>query len=332
MPLGTPRLPQRILVPALLALLAAPVLAAPVDAPVAPVPPAPASTAPRTPVTSIRNKLSAGDLYSAEAIAEVWRLQHGADGPWLAGYSWLARGALELGDTKRAQRYADSTRAYCAARIATGATLANDDDLETALGAAIEVHAQLVERHCNARSAAAWLRGQIDSLADAPPGLRARLHKRLHLLSLTGRPAPELSIEETVRGAAPSLAALRGRPVLLFLFNSTCGDCRMSAPTLERVLERHRAEGLACVALTRWYDEPSQRPHEKAAIDSTWSATYAGLGDVPVAVGSESMIAYGGSSTPTFVFVDRAGIVRRYAPVRLTEAEFEKTIALIAKR
>ena len=31
------------------------------------------------------------------------------------------------------------------------------------------------------------------------------------------------------------------------------------------------------------------------------------------------MLRYGGSSTPTFVFIDAAGVVRAYLPYRLTE-------------
>ena len=56
------------------------------------------STSPPTPLTGIRNKLSAGDLLSAESILEVWRVQHGEDGQYLVGLSWLARGALLMDD------------------------------------------------------------------------------------------------------------------------------------------------------------------------------------------------------------------------------------------
>ena len=43
------------------------------------------------------------------------------------------------------------------------------------------------------------------------------------------------------------------------------------------------------------------------------------------------MERYGGSSTPTYVFVDRAGIVRGYTPTRLTETEFDRWLAPILK-
>jgi thioredoxin-related protein len=43
------------------------------------------------------------------------------------------------------------------------------------------------------------------------------------------------------------------------------------------------------------------------------------------------MERYGGSSTPTFVFIDRSGIVRFYTPTRLTEEAFDRALATITK-
>jgi hypothetical protein len=38
-----------------------------------------------------------------------------------------------------------------------------------------------------------------------------------------------------------------------------------------------------------------------------------------------------GSSTPTFVFVDRAGTVSRYTPTRLTEVDLDREVAKSAR-
>ena len=38
------------------------------------------------------------------------------------------------------------------------------------------------------------------------------------------------------------------------------------------------------------------------------------------------MLAYGVSSTPTLVLIDRQGIVRLYRPTRITEAELSRRI------
>jgi hypothetical protein len=61
-------------------------------------------------------------------------------------------------------------------------------------------------------------------------------------------------------------------------------------------------------------------------MDSVWTAVYSGVGPIPRVISTASMVAYGVSSTPTFAFIDRKGIVRRYTPTRLTEAELERSI------
>jgi len=128
-----------------------------VPAVVAPAAPAPLPS----PVAGIRNKLSAGDLLSAESILEVHRARHGEDGAWLQGLAWLARGALLLGELDKSERYAGEVRRACDARLAKGVKLADDRDLETALGAVIEVDAQRLERTRGRAAAVKLLRGEI---------------------------------------------------------------------------------------------------------------------------------------------------------------------------
>jgi thiol-disulfide isomerase/thioredoxin len=294
---------------------------APLPAPAA----APVPAAPPSPVSGIRNKLSAGDLLSAESILEVHRAKNGEDGAHLLGLSWLARGALLLGEPDKARRYATDVRACCADRIALGADLAKDRDLETALGAAIEVEAQLIQRAQGARAAAEYVRGELAQVK-GPVALRSRLNKRINLLTLVGARAPELVVEDHLGETPPALAMLKGRPVVFFVWSANCGDCKAQAPVLARLTSRHAGQGLQVVALTRYYEDEAERTAEKASVDSIWKAVYTDAGSVPVVFSTASMERYGGSSTPTWVFVDRAGIVRGYVPYRLTEAEFDRAL------
>lgn len=293
--------------------------------------------APPSPVSAIRNKLSAGDLLSAESVLEVHREKSGEDGPWLSGLGWLARGALLVGDLDKAGRYAAQAHAVCVARIEKGAKLDEDHDVEGALGAAIEVEAQRLERTRGRAAAVTYVQHELTALplgSDGGPGsrpLRSRLHKRLALLTFEGKPAPELRPDEP--GAGPTLASLRGQPVVLFLWADWCGDCKAQAASLARVLARHRAAGLRGVAVTRHYESgDSARTVETARADSVWTAVYAGLdglADMPRVVSEASMIEYGVSATPTFVFIDRKGIVRRYTPTRLSEPELDRAVQAI---
>jgi thiol-disulfide isomerase/thioredoxin len=300
---------------------------APLPAPdLPPAPPAP----PTSPVAGIRNKVSAGDLRSAESILEVYVARNGEDGNALVGLSWLARGALLLGEPARADRYAADVRARCADSIAHGAGPARNHDVEIALGAALEVEAQRLAATRGAAAAAAHLRAELSRLP-GPVALRSRLQKRLNMLSLPGQPAPEIAVEDFVGAPPPALASLRGSPVLLFLWAEGCGDCKAQAAALARVASRHAAQGLRVLTITRYYDGADVRAAEKARVDSVWKAVYAGVGEVPIVISTAAMERYGCSSTPTFVFVDRRGIVRGYTPTRLTEAELERAVAPILR-
>jgi thiol-disulfide isomerase/thioredoxin len=289
-----------------------------------PAPPAP-SPGSRT-VSGIRNKISAGDLPSAESILEVHRDRDGEDGYYLVGLGWLSRGALLLGEAARARELNAELRRLCDARLAKGPGLAKDDSLETALGAAIEVEAQLLAREKGPEAGAAWLRGEIAKYP-GPVAFRSRLYKRLNMLALTGSPAPELAVEDFVGSKPAALSALRGSPVVLFVWSATCGDCKAQAASLGRVARRYAERGVVVVPLTRYYEEgAAERAKEKAVVDSVWAAVYAPVGKPSIVVSTASMERYGGSSTPTFVFIDKRGEVKGYTPTRLTEARLSGAV------
>ena len=317
---------------------AAPATAAPANpatsataptAPTAATPAAPAApTAPTSPVSGIRNKISAADLPSAESILEVYRVKFGEDSNWLTGLSWLARGALLTGDTTRARRYADEVRIRVDQKLAAGGDL-EKDHLEIPAGASIEVVAQLLARERSPKIAADYVRGQLARLK-GPPAFQSRLNKRINILELEGTPAPELAVDDFLGARPPTLASLKGRPVVLFMFAEWCGDCRAQAAALAGARTRHAANGLQVIAVTRFYEDSlADRVREKARVDSVWKADYADLRDVPVAFSTASMIRYGVSSTPTFVLVDTKGIVRRYTPTRLTNDELDQAIGAL---
>jgi thiol-disulfide isomerase/thioredoxin len=282
---------------------------------------------PPSPNSGIRNKISAGDLLSAESMLEVYKNQYGEDGGYLVGLSWLARGALLLGDLPKARRYVADVRARCDAKLASGVDLEKDHDVETALGAAIEVEAQMLQRSKDSAAAADFVLREISKIR-GPVALKSRLNKRLNLLTLTNTPAPELAIEDHLgKSTPPTLASLRGKPVVLFVWAEWCGDCKAQASVLAKVRKKHERDSLQVIALTRFYDDAPDRPREKARVDSMWTAVYSEVGAIPRVFSAPSMERYGGSSTPTFVFIDRNGMVRGYTPTRLTEAAFEEWLA-----
>jgi len=286
--------------------------------------------APNIDVRMIRYKISAGDLPSAESILEYHKAEEGEDGDYTVGVAWLARGAALLGDWKAASEWAKKARQIADARLRSAADYEKESEAVYALGTAIEVEAQAFAAAGRKAEAIALLDGEEkkQEAAQAPYNLRARIWKRRNLLELAGKPAPAIRAEDHLGAAAPTLESLRGKPVVLFFWWEACGDCRMQSATFRKIVEKCRGRDVAFLAPTRYYGKPDTRAEEKGKIERSWGETYKLMDSVPVPISDAAMLRYGVSATPTFVFVDRKGIVRLYSPTRMSEerlsAEIEK--------
>ena len=292
--------------------------------------PSPAPTPPpRDNLRFIRMKISAGDLPSAESILEVHRADKGEDGEYVLGLAWLARGAALLDDWTAALRYAKASREIAMARLGTPASWEHNSEAQYALGTAIEVEAQALVYQGKKTEAIRFLERSSKELESAPYNLRARVWKRRNQIDLVGLKAPAIRAEEVVGPAFENLDALRGKPVVVYLWWEACGDCKAQAAAFRRTVEKYAPRGVAFVAPTRFYDE--DRPAEKARIEKSWKETY-GLADAVAApISDEAMLRYGASATPTFVFVDRKGVVRQYLPYRMSEERLASEIEALLK-
>ena len=321
----------RLLAAAALLLCVAPLLKA---QPTPTVTPGPQTSAVPTPppqidLRFIRFKISAGDLPSAESILEVHRAEKGEDAEYLLGLAWVARGAALLGDWPAASRYAKSARELATARLGTPAVFENNSEAAYALGTAIEVEAQALAAAGKKAEAIHFLDASAKDQAKAPYNLRARIWKRRNQIELVGQKAPEIAAEDRLGAETPSLASLRGKPVVLFFWWESCGDCKMQAAAFRKTVEKYAGKGVAFIAPTRYYTE--NRVEEKAKIEKAWRETYALPDSVLVPISDEAMLRYGVSATPTFAFVDRRGVVTRYSPTRMTEERLSAAIEEILR-
>jgi thiol-disulfide isomerase/thioredoxin len=261
-------------------------------------------------VRSIRFKLSAGDLPSAESLLEECKANSGTDAVYIVAASWVARGAALMHGWTTAEHYSAIVREMTAH--------AADTDLLYALGSALEVHAQVLEARGQKQEAADFIDSQLKLHADAPVSFRCRLYKRRNLIALAGQPAPVITADD---GTAWKPA--RGQPSVLFLWANYCSDCLGEEPALARFWQKYRGRGIQLAAVTRIYDDDDPAA-DRAKTAEVWRTSYKELADVPVIISTETMLRYGGSSTPTFVLIDGNGVVRAYLPYRLTEERLEQ--------
>ncbi len=268
------------------------------------------------PISEARYKLSAGDLLSADAIVDEYHRSHPDDSTYAAAVAWLARGALMLRNEEAASQYLAQAKAVTAHLLQTQ-NVKDDPLLANAVGATIEVEARLLAVRGQRDRAIALLGTELPKWTLF--SIQARVQKNLNLLTLEGKPAPAL----------PEQA--KGKPVLLFLWAHWCSDCKAEGPVIARVWKQYQPRGLVVLAPTRRYGTVHDKDNatseeEDREIEAVWKDSYAGLADVGHPVSDEIMRAYGVSSTPTLVLIDRNGTVRMYKPFRMSDANLESQV------
>ena len=283
-------------------------------------------------VDDVRTSAAHRDFAAAERAVRAYQAQNGATAELAAALSWLARGELEAGRYDQADAYAAEAR-----RVAGHLPGEPDRDpkLSTALGAAIEVHAQVLAARGARTQAVAYLRSELAAFGKT--GLAERIRKNINLLGLVGTPAPPLD-EAIWLGPKPaSLVALRGHAVLLFFWAHWCPDCKAEAPVLAQIAHVYGPKGLVLIGPTKLYGyaaqgDPAAPAEETRYIDAIRRQFYSSLYDMTVPVSAANFQAYGASTTPTIVLLDGNGIVRFYHPGAVSEAELAGRIEALPKR
>ncbi|MGA3076075.1 MAG: TlpA disulfide reductase family protein [Bryobacteraceae bacterium] len=269
-------------------------------------------------VADVRAASADRNFALAEREIQSYRATAGVTPEMIEALSWLARGTLDDKQYDRADAYATETRQMSLdllKRVGKG-----DAALVTALGAAIEVHAQALAARSRRAEAIDYLKTEMATWAGTP--MAPRIQKNLNLLTLEGKPAPALDISRWLGTRPTSLAALKGHPVLLFFWAHWCGDCKAEVPILARLMATYGSRGLVLVGPTQLYgytaagDANSET--EARYIDQVRRQFYAPLGSMSAPLSAENFQRYGCSTTPTLVLLDRGGIVRLYHPGAMT--------------
>jgi thiol-disulfide isomerase/thioredoxin len=284
-------------------------------------------------VEDVRTAVAQNNFGAADSYLNTYRASNGITPEYIEAFSWMGRAALNARDYDQAAAYAKQTRAL-AIDLLKHRPLDAEPHLPIALGAAIEVDAQVLAARGQRSHAVAVLQTALHTYGNT--SIRARLQKNLNLLSFEGRPAPALRSDQFLGSKAPTLVQLKGSPVLLFFWAHWCSDCKAEAPIITQLRAEFAPKGLTVLGPTRLYGYTAQVEHaapsdELAYIDAVRKRFYSGLLDMPVPISKYNFDAYGASTTPTLVLLDRAGKVAMYHPGALPydqlKAEIEKVVA-----
>jgi thiol-disulfide isomerase/thioredoxin len=134
--------------------------------------------------------------------------------------------------------------------------------------------------------------------------------------SYVGARAPEFGALDTVQGSiTPTLAALRGRVVVLEFWASWCGPCHVLAPTLQGWHDRYSAQGVTVLGVT---NEPMDVAGRSAGeMGISYPLARDGTGNMAR--------AYRAFALPTLFVIDKRGSIRDvlvgYSTPRLREIE-----------
>lgn len=280
-------------------------------------------------VAYVEQALQNGDLDSASAMVAQYRRLNGDTPEALDAFSWVARGELAAGHPDQAWKDAEEIKHACQATLGTR-SLDAEPYLPLALGAAYELEADVLNARHERTQAIQLLQTAMRQWRGT--SLEDRLQKNLNLLTLQGRPMPALRETEWIGPKPAPAAALRGKVLLLFFWAHWCADCKEDIPVVKQLATELEPKGLVVIAPTKRYGYTAQEEHaapatETAFMDRVYNALYASIPGIQVPLDSVNFERFGASTIPTFVVVDRHGIVRLYHPGVMDEKDLRAAIA-----
>ncbi len=279
----------------------------------------------------VRDAIAENDFKKAEKIVLDDMAENGTTPIAIEAFSWLGRGAVAAKRYDEAMTYAARTYEIVEEQLKTR-KLDDEARLPIALGAAIEVTALATAGQGRRSESVMYLRQEIERYKNT--SILMRLNKNLNVLSLEGQPALSWSSSEFLGPRPPSLAELKGKPVVLFLWAHWCGDCKTQGPLLEQVVNKYKSSGITVIAPTQRFGYAEKRrpvgpAEELKYIESIRDQFYPWMKTVSAPVSDEVYLRYGVSTTPTYVMIDRDGKVSSYLPGQPTIEQIDAMVQKI---
>ncbi|MCA1630923.1 MAG: TlpA family protein disulfide reductase [Acidobacteria bacterium] len=154
------------------------------------------------------------------------------------------------------------------------------------------------------------------------------------LFGAGARPAPEIEVKDWIDQKPTTLAAERGRVVLLDFWATWCVPCHAALPAMSDWQRRFKDRGLTIIAFTQYRDEivdgrPVRTKREHDALRNFRRANRLPFG-VAAAESLATAARYNVTSIPAAVLIDRRGVVR-YLNVGSNDEDLKELEQMIVK-
>ncbi len=141
----------------------------------------------------------------------------------------------------------------------------------------------------------AWIFVSADQSGDSTNGLIPAPQK--------GFLAPDFTLE-TLDGKTVTLSDLRGQAVIVNVWASWCGPCRMEMPSFKAVYEEYKERGLVILAVN------STSQDARAAVEK-FVAEFQLPFPIPLDTKGEAARLYRVSALPSTFFIGRDGVITK---------------------
>jgi cytochrome c biogenesis protein CcmG/thiol:disulfide interchange protein DsbE len=134
---------------------------------------------------------------------------------------------------------------------------------------------------------------------------------------LLGKLAPDLTLIKPngTFGSTQkmSISQFKGKPVILNFWSSSCVPCNNEAPFLKTNVPKWQSQGVQFISI----NAAAEGPGDIDAFDKKYGITFPSVQDT---VTGSTAVAYGVSTIPVTVFINREGIIKAMWNVELTDA------------
>ena len=145
--------------------------------------------------------------------------------------------------------------------------------------------------------------------------------------------APEILVRDWLEQRPMTLAALRGRVVLLDFWATWCTPCRVALPYMNEWHERYKNQGLTILALTQYQGSMNGRATSNSS-ELDMLRRFKRAEGMKYAVGVDgkgtTSLSYNVTSIPTAVLIDRRGRVR-FISVGATQTDMNEIGQMIER-